>query len=171
MLIMTIIRFLSRYDWVSHIISTSILCATRTVSTFSRTFFKPIVIWISHPFSNDPRRCIRRTIRDCRRCRSSLAGCRFGRSGSSGFVVSFYRLRWFNRGFVLKVHSCRDRCRYRYICRPVGLPARGGCCSERIRLLLWGRMKNKNRVRATYTLRQDWRFYAGYDLLPRLIIA
>ena len=35
---MTIIRFLSRSDWVSHIVSTSILCATRKASTFSRTF-------------------------------------------------------------------------------------------------------------------------------------
>ena len=141
MSIMTIIRFLSRYNWVSHIISTSILCATRIVSTFSRTFFKPIVIWISHPFSNDPRRCIRRTIRDCRRCRSSLAGCRFGRSGSSGFVVTFSHLRWFNRKFVLKVHSCRDRCRYRYTCRPAGLSARGNCRPKQIRFPLRGRLK------------------------------
>ena len=118
-----------------------------------------------------PNRYNRRTKPVCLRYRSSLSGCRFDRIGSSGFVGGFHRLRWFNRGFVLKVHSCRNRCRYRYICRPVGLPARGGCCSERIRLLLWGRMKNKNRVRATYTLCQDWRFCAGYDLLPGLIIA
>ena len=63
-------------------------------------------------------------------------GCRFDRSGSSGFVVSFYRLRWFNRGFVLKVHSCRDRCRYRcsYLCRYIHeviafRPSRSGCVS------------------------------------------
>ena len=45
---------------------------------------------------------------------------------------------WAKRG------SRRNRCRYRYICRP-----------KRIRFPLRGRLKNKNRVRATYTLRQD----------------
>ena len=46
------------------------------------------------PFSDGPKRCIRRTIRDCRGCRSSRAVCRFGRCGSSGFVGRFRRLRW-----------------------------------------------------------------------------
>ena len=40
----------------------------------------------THPFSDDPKRCIRRTIRDCRECPLSPSGCRFGRSGSSGFA-------------------------------------------------------------------------------------
>lgn len=37
-----------------------------------------------HPFSDAPRRCIRRTIRDCRECPSSPAGCRMGRRRSGG---------------------------------------------------------------------------------------
>ena len=37
----------------------------------------------ARPFSDDPRRCIRRTIRDCRECRSSRAECRLGRCGNS----------------------------------------------------------------------------------------
>ena len=44
--------------------------------------------------SNDSMRYISRTIIDCRPYRSSHVGCRFGRSGSSGFVVGFHRLRW-----------------------------------------------------------------------------
>ena len=57
--------------------------------------------WYAHPckpfhsfFLDGPRRCIRRTIRDCSRCQSSRVVCRFGRSGSSGFVAGFRRLRW-----------------------------------------------------------------------------
>ena len=46
------------------------------------------------PLSDDPKQCIRRTIRGCRPYRSSLLGYRFGRSRSSGFVSSFRRLRW-----------------------------------------------------------------------------
>ncbi len=45
------------------------------------------------PLSDDPMRCIRRTIRNCRPYRSSHEGYRFGRSGSSGFVGGFRRLR------------------------------------------------------------------------------
>ena len=45
-----------------------------------------ILIKTAHPFSDDPRRCIRRTIRDCRPYRSSHAVYRLGRSGSSGFA-------------------------------------------------------------------------------------
>ena len=41
------------------------------------------------PLSDALRRCIRRTTTDCCPYRSFLLGCRFGRSGSSGFVVSF----------------------------------------------------------------------------------
>ena len=46
------------------------------------------------PLSEGPRRCIRRTTRDYRSYRSSRTVCRFGRSGSSGFVGSFRRLLW-----------------------------------------------------------------------------
>ena len=88
-----------------------------------------------------PNRYNRRTKPVCLRYRSSLSGCRFDRIGSSGFVGGFHRLRWFNRGFVLKVHSCRNRCRYRYICRPVGLPAADDCRPKRSGFLLRGRLK------------------------------
>ena len=79
----------------------------------------------------------------CLRHRSSLSGCRFGRSGSSGFVVSFRRLRLTSRGLAPRVHSFRDRCRYRYICRPKrsGFHLRdclkGGNCLRSARTLRW----------------------------------
>ena len=60
------------------------------------------------PLSDDTSRCIRHTTTDCRPYRSSLSGCRFGRSGSSGFVVSFRRLRLSSRGLVLKVRVYRN---------------------------------------------------------------
>ena len=104
------------------------------------------------PLSDDPSRYSCRTTANCRPYRSFRLGCRFGRSGSSGFVGGFRRLRWFNRGFVLKVHSCRNRCRYRYICRPGGLLARGWCRLERIRLLLRDRLKSRNCVHAERNL-------------------
>ena len=72
---------------------------------------------------------------------SSLSECRFGRSGSSGFAVCFLRLHWSSCVLVPTVRRNPDRCRYRYICRPVGLPARGGCRPKRIRFLLRGRLK------------------------------
>ena len=75
-------------------------------------------------------RCIRRTTRGCRPYRLALSGCRFGRSGSSGFVGGFHRLRLSNREPVPRARSCRDRCRYRYICR-----------SKRIQFPLRGRLK------------------------------
>ena len=104
------------------------------------------------PLSDDPSRYSCRTTANCRPYRSFRLGCRFGRSGSSGFVGGFRRLRWFNRGFVLKVHGCRNRCRYRYICRPGGLLARGWCRLERIRLLLRDRLKSRNCVHAERNL-------------------
>ena len=96
------------------------------------------------PLSDALRRCIPRTTTDCRPYRSSLSGCRFCRSGSSGFAGGFHRLRLSNRGLGPRRRSRRNRCRYRYICR-----------SKRIRFPLRGRLKNRNRVHATYTLRQD----------------
>ena len=42
----------------------------------------------------------------------------FGRSGSCGFVGGFHLLRWSGCGPVPRVCNCRNRCRYRYICRP-----------------------------------------------------
>ena len=51
--------------------------------------------------------------------------------GSSGFVGGFRRLRLSNCGPVRRVRSCRDRCRYRYVCRPGGLPAANGCRLKR----------------------------------------
>ena len=59
------------------------------------------------PLSDDSIRCISRTIIDCHPYRSSRAGYRFGRSGSSGFVVGFHRLRWSSCVPVPRVRSCR----------------------------------------------------------------
>ena len=83
------------------------------------------------PLSDDPSRYSYRTTRDCRPYRSSRAGYRFGRSGSSGSVGGFRRLRLSNRGLALKARRNLDLCRYRYICRPGGFPARGGCRPKR----------------------------------------
>ena len=83
------------------------------------------------PLSDDPRRYSCRTTRACCPYRSFHAGCRFGRSGSSGFAGGFRRLRLSNCGPVRRVRSCRDRCRYRYVCRPGGLPAANGCRPKR----------------------------------------
>lgn len=81
-----------------------------------------------------PNRNNLRTKPDCLHHRLSLSECRFGRSGSSGFVGGFRRLRWFNRGFVLKVHSCRDWCRYRYIWPSQTNPISSSRSSERQKL-------------------------------------
>ena len=61
-------------------------------STSGRTGMRYLQPWFPH--SDDPSRCILRTTTDCRPYRSSLSGCRFGRSGSSGFVGGFRLLRW-----------------------------------------------------------------------------
>ena len=95
----------------------------------------------SRPFSDAPKRRIRSTTTDCRGCRSSSAVCRFGRSGSREFVGSFRLLCWSGCVPVPKVRSCRDRYRYRYICRPGGLLAANGCRPKRIRFPLRGRLK------------------------------
>ena len=92
-------------------------------------------------YSDFSMRCIRRTTRGWRSYRSSHVGCRFGRSGSSGFVVGFRRLHWSSRVPVPRVRSCRDWCRYRYICRPSGLLAANGCRSRQMRFPLWGYLK------------------------------
>lgn len=60
-------------------------------------------------YSDCSMRCIRRTTRGCRPYRLSLLGCRFGRSGSSGFVGGFLRLRLSNRGLVPGVRAYRTR--------------------------------------------------------------
>ena len=87
------------------------------------------------PFSDGPRRCVRRTIRDCRGCRSSRAGCRFGRCGNRRGIVC--RL-WRCQRLAPAVRSCLGRCRYRCSClcrcTPeviVFRPRRSGCVSER----------------------------------------
>ena len=101
------------------------------------------------PLSDVPNQCSCRTTRGCRLYRSSHAGCRFGRSGSNGFVGGFRHLRLSNCVPVPKVRSCRDWCRDRYIYRPVGFPVRGGCHPKQIRFSLRGRLKNGNRARAS----------------------
>ena len=69
------------------------------------------------PLSEGTSRCSCRTTRGYRPYRSSLLGCRFGRSGSSRFVGGFRPRHWCGCVPVPRVRSCRDRCRYRYICR------------------------------------------------------
>jgi len=98
----------------------------------------------THLFSDAPRRCIRRTTTDCRPYRSSHAGCRFCRSGSSGLVGRLLRLRLSNREPVLKDRRNPDWCRYRYICRPVGFLAVNGCRPKRIRLPLRGCLRSRS---------------------------
>ena len=90
------------------------------------------------PLSDDPSRCILRTTTDCRPYRSSLSGCRFGRSGSSGLVGRFRFLRWSSCIPMPRGRSFRDRCRYRYICR-----------SKRSGFHIRGRLKGRNCVRST----------------------
>ena len=53
-----------------------------------RILINPLVL-----FQMPPRLCIRRTTTDCRGCQSSRAVYRLDRSGSSGFVGGFLRLR------------------------------------------------------------------------------
>ena len=68
----------------------------------------------AHPFSDGPRRCIRRTIRDCREYRSSPSVCRLGRCGNRRGIA--LRLGCCGR-LGLRVRSCLCRC----------TPAIGGC--------------------------------------------
>ena len=72
----------------------------------------------ARPFSDDPRRCIRRTIRDCRGYRSSRAVCRFDRCGNRRGIK--LRLGCCGR-LGLKVRRCL--CRY--------TPSIGGCRPRR----------------------------------------
>ena len=90
---------------------------------------------------------------------SSLSGCRFGSSGSSGLVGRLLRLRLSNREPVLKDRRNPDWCRYRYICRPVGFLAVNGCRPKRIRLPLRGCLRSRSRVRSVHTLHQNCRFH------------
>ena len=83
------------------------------------------------PLSDDPSQCSCRTTRGYRPHRKSLSVYRLGRNRSSGLVGGFRRLRLSNRGLALKTRRNLDRCRYRYICRPGGFPARGGCRPKR----------------------------------------
>ena len=69
------------------------------------------------PLSVGSRRCSWRTKPDCSSYRQSLSGSRFW-SQWSGFVGGFHLLRWSDCVLVPGVRSCRDWCRYRYICRP-----------------------------------------------------
>ena len=51
----------------------------------------------AHPYSDDPKQCIRRIIRDCRGSRSSRAGCRLGRCGDRRFWPRFLKNQYFRR--------------------------------------------------------------------------
>ena len=72
---------------------------------------------------------------------SFLLECQFDRSESSGFPVCFLPRHWCGCVPAPRVRRNPDRCRYRYICRTVGLPARGSCRPKQIRFLLQGRLK------------------------------
>ena len=85
---------------------------------------------LAFPLADVPNRCSCRTTRGCRLYRSSHAGCRFGRSGSNGFVGGFHLLRLSSCIPAPKVRNCRNRCRNRYTFRP-----------KQIRFLLQGRLK------------------------------
>ena len=61
----------------------------------------------SFPLSDGPSQYSCRTTANYRPYRSSHAGCRFCRSGSSGFVGGFRRLRWSSCVPVPRVRSCR----------------------------------------------------------------
>ena len=104
---------------------------------------------------DDPSRCSCRTTANCHLYRSSLLGCRFGRSGSSGFVVVFRRLRLSNRGLGPAVHRTLGRRRYRYTCRPGGFPARGGCRPKRSGFGFRGRSR-LNHAGMTFLKLPDW---------------
>ena len=107
------------------------------------------------PLSDDPSRCSCRTIRGCRPYRSSHAGCRFGRSGSSGSVGGFRRLRLSNRGLVPAARRNPGRCRYRYTCRPGGLLAANGCHPKRSGFGFRGRSR-LNHAGMTFLKLPDW---------------
>ena len=57
------------------------------------------------------------------------------------FLVCFRLRHWCGCVPAPRVRRNPGRCRDRYTCRPVGLPARGGCRPRRIRFLLRGRLK------------------------------
>ena len=112
-----------------------------------------LLLWFL--LSDDPNRCSCRTIRGCRLYRSFHAGCRFGRSGSSGFVGGFRRLRLSNRGLAPAVRRNLGRRRYRYTCRPGGLLARDGCRPKRSGFGFRGRSR-LNHAGMTFLKLPDW---------------
>ena len=59
------------------------------------------------PLSDDPSRYSCRTTVNCRPYRPSRVGCRFGRSGSSGFVGGFLRLRWSSCVLMPRIRAYR----------------------------------------------------------------
>ena len=80
-----------------------------------RVLVNPLIL-----FSDDPRRCIRRTIRDCRGCRSSRVVCRCGRCGN-------------RRGIELRLGCCCLYPSLRTLCR------KGRCGRGRRRMFRCGR--------------------------------
>ena len=114
------------------------------------------------PLLDALRRCIRRTTTDCCPYRSFLLGCRFGRSGSSGFVGIFHLLRWSGCVPVPKVRSCRNQCRYRYICRPIWLLAVYGCRPKRSEYGFRGRLKLSENLALDSMLYLDGDYHVFY---------
>ena len=107
------------------------------------------------PLSDDPSRCSCRTTANCHPYRSSLLGCRFGRSGSSGFVGVFCRLWLSNRGFALKARRNPGRYRYKYTCRPSGFLAVNDCHPKRNGFGFRGRSR-LNHAGMTFLKLPDW---------------
>ena len=113
----------------------------------------------SFPLSDGPSQYSCRTTANYRPYRSSHAGCRFCRSGSSGFVGGFRRLRWSSCVPAPRGRSCHivsvgnDSMIFAVVERPFFTEvvaafkhfAVGGGGLGR------GRLKNRNRMRAYHT--------------------
>ena len=125
-----------------------------TVISYTFTFLITNMLDNFYIYSDFSMRCSCRTKPSYRPYRSSLLGCRFGRSGSSGVVGRFLRLRWSSCVAVPEVRKNLGRCRNRYICCPGEFLARSGYRPKRIRFPLRDRLKIRNYLRAlqTYSL-------------------
>lgn len=117
-------------------------------------------------YSDCSMRCICRTTRGCRLYRLSLLRCRLGRSGSSGFVGCFRRLRWSSCVPTPAVRRSLGRHRYRYTCCPGGFLAVNSCRLKRIRVPLRGCLRSRSRVRVYHA-----HFTSGLEVSYGLRIA
>ena len=102
-------------------------------------------------FKDAPRRFIRRTTRGCRGCRSSLLEYRFGRSGSSGFVG----------GFTVFGYPIADLGQ-EGVAVGIGVDIGISAVPNESGFLFEVLLKNRRRVRATYTPTSGLKIFAGY---------